>query len=1088
MADLARLKIAIETGDIDRARTELKKLEVEGGGSATKMKGAFGGLGPIIAGAFTVGAVIAFAKTVGDAMGTAVQAASDLQETTGKFNVVFAGVTGEAQRMADEIASGYAMSKNEAMGFMASMQDMLKPMGMNTAEAAKMSSEIVKLSADMGSFNNLPTSQVMDDIRSAMVGNYETVRKYGTMISAASVEQSILNKGLASTKEEITPLMKAQEVYTQILENNADAVGDMARTHDSYANMMKRYSADLEDLAANVGGAIVNSEAFNAVLLFGGQILSDVSAWVTANKDNMVTWVNSGIMYVVDGFRVMSGAVGVAATVLTGLRGAGQVMAGTLLVLGGNALKVGSAFVKGFGIAFAPVQLLAKGVDLVGGALAAMTGQQWTSAEAKIASLRSSISGMADSTDAAGDAMVEMGGSMQSSGVATIASMGSVARSFVDFDKRIVQVKESIIRKVAEQKKEVETQEELSRSVVTADGKLKQLDDTTKKHAGSAKAAADESKKWAGLLKDVSDVAEEATREIVSVSQAQDLYNSALKEFETQVKSGSYDKAKQAADALNEAKKQLNNTQSEWMKLVDDADKVLSEEKVATISVTEATRQLKEAKEKLSQARASETRDVKALASALEEEDSKQKQLDEATKAHEATLERWHTAISAIGDAYQTAFGKSLEGMAQLDAAVNAFASGNTLGGALNAASFIGQNVGGQLGKSLSSTASLALAGSAFGPVGAIAGGAIGLISSFFGGDDEAKAARDDSRHSVYDTMVSNAQSGGAYSLELLRAGGYTYDNVANYEVPYELAGKSAGKRLLEDRGEDGAADLADWLQIMDTLSATVSSLTKSEITNTLDSITAKYEYMIATSSDLALAEEARYREIQAYLTGVTVDSMTSAFDSAMGSASLQEGTEALRLNIENSLNSMMRQIVISSVLESQMASLLDPILDEVVSVVTGGGDLTASGTLDKLSQASVQAASAMVPIFQSLYSAFDTAALLQKEAATSTTTSSALLTDSAATTLSASSILNSSAESMASTSADLANAAAAQASATDSTVAELRGLRSDVAKLNGVITGILDVSGDNKITLKSIDNRLDRVTQGGTSIRTSSV
>jgi len=183
----------------------------------------------------------------------ATAAASDLEETTAKFYTVFERQERKADEFTKVLTAGYAMSTRESRKFLGEMQDLLVPMGMNSAEAANLSFEIVKLPADLGSFNNLPTAQVMGDIQSALVGNYETMKKYGVVLNATIVQEKALEMGLAETKKELDASDKAFAAYKLIIEGSTFAMGDMARTADGYANTLKKNKATIEDFWGHLG-------------------------------------------------------------------------------------------------------------------------------------------------------------------------------------------------------------------------------------------------------------------------------------------------------------------------------------------------------------------------------------------------------------------------------------------------------------------------------------------------------------------------------------------------------------------------------------------------------------------------------------------------------------------------------------------------------------------------------------------------------------------------------------------------------------------------------------------------------------------
>ena len=145
------------------------------------------------------------------------------------------------------------MSTEEAKKYLSSVQDLLVPMGLNAKLAGELSNEVVKLSADLGSFNNLETVQVMDDIQSALVGNFETMKKYGIVLNATVVQQKALDMGLAETKGALTAGMKAQAAYNLMVEGSAAAIGDAQKTAGGYANQVKKLRSQIKDISATIG-------------------------------------------------------------------------------------------------------------------------------------------------------------------------------------------------------------------------------------------------------------------------------------------------------------------------------------------------------------------------------------------------------------------------------------------------------------------------------------------------------------------------------------------------------------------------------------------------------------------------------------------------------------------------------------------------------------------------------------------------------------------------------------------------------------------------------------------------------------------
>jgi len=217
---------------------------------------------------------LAFSATVAYGMKQAITAASNLEETVGKFNVVFATQKKEAEAMAKVLVNSYAMSTREAKQYMSSVQDLLVPMGMAADKALKMSNEVVKLSADLASFNNTTTAQVMMDIQSALVGNFETMKKYGVVLNETVIKQEAYRQGLWNGKGMVDANTKAQIAYTLMLKGSAAAIGDQQRTMGSYANQMKQLTASTEDLKAMMG---------NELLPVATDVVNKINEWIKAN-------------------------------------------------------------------------------------------------------------------------------------------------------------------------------------------------------------------------------------------------------------------------------------------------------------------------------------------------------------------------------------------------------------------------------------------------------------------------------------------------------------------------------------------------------------------------------------------------------------------------------------------------------------------------------------------------------------------------------------------------------------------------------------------------------------------------------------
>jgi hypothetical protein len=251
MAVAEELQIIIDA-KVTQAVKDLKKVD-KGLGDTGKASNRLKDIFKSLAGPVAIGAVIAGAIKFGKEMS---KAASDAEEGMSKFRVVFGKTANEVSDELTNIADKTGQSTSELINFAGVIGDTLKPLGFAKDAVDKMSTEVVALAGDLGSFNNLPTEQVIRDIQSALVGNTETLRKYGVVAQQSQIEQEALNSGLWDGEAAITAQEKAQAIFNLTMKGTLDAQGDLERTYDSTANTSKRLEASQQDLAIAFGVVI----------------------------------------------------------------------------------------------------------------------------------------------------------------------------------------------------------------------------------------------------------------------------------------------------------------------------------------------------------------------------------------------------------------------------------------------------------------------------------------------------------------------------------------------------------------------------------------------------------------------------------------------------------------------------------------------------------------------------------------------------------------------------------------------------------------------------------------------------------------
>jgi uncharacterized coiled-coil protein SlyX len=239
---------------------ELKNMGTNATGTGKVMRddlgAAFDKVSNVLAGAAVAGlaaggvALLEFGKQ-------SISTASDVQEMSSKFDTVFKHLSEDVTAELQEFADAANRSVYDLQGFAATLQDTFVPLGFARGEAAAMSVQLVTLAEDLASFNNLRTEDVVRDLQSALVGNTETLRKYGVVASQAAIEQEAYNSGLWSGEENLTANMKAQAILNLTLQSTTDAQGDAIKTAGSYENVSKGLTAAITDLQVSIGDGLI---------------------------------------------------------------------------------------------------------------------------------------------------------------------------------------------------------------------------------------------------------------------------------------------------------------------------------------------------------------------------------------------------------------------------------------------------------------------------------------------------------------------------------------------------------------------------------------------------------------------------------------------------------------------------------------------------------------------------------------------------------------------------------------------------------------------------------------------------------------
>jgi len=227
-------------------------------------------------------------------------AAADMEEVQGKFDTVFKGMSTEAEAWAKVLNDSYSMSMYAGKKYMSSLQDILVPTGMVRKVAGELSFELVKLGADLSAFGDGTVTQAMavDNLKSALTGSYEVMKKYGIVLTVNKVNQEAVNLGLAENTKNVSESAKAMAAYSLILQGSTDAMGAHQREQNTFNGLMKEAHKLWKDFSIVLG---------NYILPYATQFLQIMIQWASdqQNLNKVIVATVSAVQFLYNGMKVL---------------------------------------------------------------------------------------------------------------------------------------------------------------------------------------------------------------------------------------------------------------------------------------------------------------------------------------------------------------------------------------------------------------------------------------------------------------------------------------------------------------------------------------------------------------------------------------------------------------------------------------------------------------------------------------------------------------------------------------------------------------------------------------------------------------
>ena len=208
-----------------------------------------------------------------------------------------------------------------------------KNMGLTAEETSKLSGKTMDLVADLGAVADVPFDEALSDFKSALMGNYEAVDKYGISLSASSMQNSEFVKSLGKSWNQLSDNEKMMAAYNEITRQSASAQGLAKQEAESFGMKFKYLQQQISETVGQIGNALL--PVLEPLVKKLSETASKISEWVTENPkltQAILMFVGVlGVLMVTLGPLLM--IIGSCITIFTGLATASSVLSIGMLPL-----------------------------------------------------------------------------------------------------------------------------------------------------------------------------------------------------------------------------------------------------------------------------------------------------------------------------------------------------------------------------------------------------------------------------------------------------------------------------------------------------------------------------------------------------------------------------------------------------------------------------------------------------------------------------------------------------------------------------------------------------------------------------------
>lgn len=128
-----------------------------------------------------------------------------------------------------------------------------------TDSMADMSLNLTRLAGDMASFYDVDQADVAKSLQSIFSGTIAPLRRYGLDLTQATLSEWAMKNGLDSNIKSMTQAEKVLLRYNYVIANSKAAMGDFAKTSNTWANSVRVLKQEFQAWGSIIGSVVINA-------------------------------------------------------------------------------------------------------------------------------------------------------------------------------------------------------------------------------------------------------------------------------------------------------------------------------------------------------------------------------------------------------------------------------------------------------------------------------------------------------------------------------------------------------------------------------------------------------------------------------------------------------------------------------------------------------------------------------------------------------------------------------------------------------------------------------------------------------------